>query len=146
VNRARQRTHTDCELPFEYEETDGQLAGSSYGPAAGFVTVTHDGGDSIDHRERYLRGTGFVDQSDWATSGSAGSSDVYADDYKPSDARVVTSTGQWPGVATSGDDSAVVSGDFVHVGVTSDYEIDVVYQSRTDQQSATLQSDSGPDA
>ncbi|PSP54200.1 type IV pilin, partial [Halobacteriales archaeon QH_7_68_42] len=54
--------------------------------------------------------------------------------------------GSWPEVAGSGDDSAVVSGDRIYVGVNSTYELDVVYEAQEGQSSSTLASDDGPDA
>ncbi|MEF8886079.1 MAG: hypothetical protein V5A44_13295 [Haloarculaceae archaeon] len=58
----------------------------------------------------------------------------------------MTFAGQWDANATSGQDSAVVSGDFVYVGVSSDYDIDIVYQSQEGDSSSTLAENSGPDA
>jgi hypothetical protein len=53
--------------------------------------------------------------------------------------------GVWNGTA-SGDDSAVVSGDRAVAYVDSDYDLSVNYESQEGQASATLQSDTGPDA
>jgi hypothetical protein len=89
----------------------------------GVLRVSHDGGDTIPDGTLYLRGSGFADVPDVDQ----------------------TEAGTWQGT-TSGDDDAVVSGDFVEVGVRSDYELAVVYESPDGQRSATLQEDAGPDA
>jgi hypothetical protein len=93
------------------------------GDAEGTLSITHDGGDSIPVAELYVRGSGFA-----AVDG--------VDQTKP---------GQWRGTA-SGDENAVVAGDAVEVGVTSDYEISVVWESADEQAAATLASGQGPDA
>jgi len=87
-----------------------------------YVTVTHDGGDTIAASELYIRGNEIADN---------GNSDQ--------------GTGQWSGDTTS--DSEVVAGNSVDIGVNNDeYEMRVVYQSAEGDNSATLAQDSGPGA
>ena len=115
------------------------------------MKVTHDGGDSIDSRELSVRGSGFrneyegSDDSDSVPAtgdfspSSAGDLDIGDDGY-------IGSAGQWVDNSASGDDSAVVSGDFIYVGVSSDYETTVNFEAQEGQSSATLSDDNGPDA
>ena len=56
-----------------------------------------------------------------------------------------TGPGQWQRSA-NGDEDGVVAGDAVTVGVTSDYEIEVVRESSDGDSSETLAVDDGPDA
>jgi len=127
-------------IGMDYEQTDDTNE-------AGFVKVSHNGGDTVAYKELYLRGSGY--ENDW----SSGVLDE--GDYNPSNPSDITagndrfigeSNTQWPAVAGSGSDSAVVSGDFVYAGVSSDYEISVVYQSQEGDTSSTLNEQSGPDA
>jgi len=130
-NQAQQGAPTTT-IGMDYEETDTD-SGTSYG----FVTIKHDGGDTISNNEVYLRGTGYHDSWGSLDSGS----------YTPSDTdHITTSNTVWPASATSGSDSAIVSGDRVYAGVSADYEISVVYQSQEGDTSSTLNEQSGPDA
>jgi len=90
------------------------------------VEITHSGGDNVRVTALSIRGEGFADAS-------------RAD---------MTGPGQWRGSASgeTGGESAVVAGDRVEVGVASDYELSVVWQSADGDQSATLAQDEGPDA
>jgi len=130
-------------IGFSYEQTADSPA-SPYGPSAGWIKVSHDGGDTVAYNELYIRGDGFIPQADWDSGG--GGTNVEDDSYDATADNSVTDAGQWPAAAGSGDDSAVVSGDFVNVGVESDYEISVVYQAQEGDTSSTLNEDSGPDA
>jgi len=126
-------TNPQASFSFEYEETaDGE----------GWTTVSHDGGDTIRYREIFIRGSG-IQVSDDPNDDIPGPN---SDDDLSSGPGNITSAGNWDANATSGQDSAVVSGDRVYVGVESDYEIDIVYQSQEGQSSSTLSSDEGPDA
>jgi hypothetical protein len=115
-DRDRQATPT-ASFAFDYEET---------GDAEGTLEIIHDGGDLIRASSLYLRGDGYTEVAN-------------AD---------MIENGQWAG-ATSGQkegDPAVAAGDSVTLGVTSDYEIRVVWQPSTGATSATLGQDTGPDA
>jgi hypothetical protein len=48
--------------------------------------------------------------------------------------------------ASKGDESAVAAGDNINVQADSDYDVRVVWQPGSGDQSATLGQDSGPDA
>jgi flagellin-like protein len=126
-NNAASQTPT-ATIGFDYEDTNG---------TAGYVTVTHDGGDSISHNELYIRGSGITKVAD--------PDDDYPGDGTDGEGNI-TSPGTWDANATSGDDSRVVSGDRVYVGVLSDYEISTVYQSQEGDTSSTLNTHEGPDA
>ncbi|WP_436923028.1 hypothetical protein [Halosimplex amylolyticum] len=93
------------------------------GDDVGTLEITHEGGDSIPRSELVLRGTGFTEV----------------------DGADQTSAGQWQGTA-SGDDESVVAGDRVEVGVASDYEVNVVWESADGNTASTLMEDEGPDA
>jgi flagellin-like protein len=145
-------TNPQASFSFDYEETDSNEDGAE---AYGIVRVSHDGGDTISNNEVYLRGSGFEDTWDGSDSSDTDGDPSYGD-YSPpednfddsanDDRFIGAADTQWPAMAGSGDDSAVVSGDFVYIGAQSDYELDVVYQSQEGQSSSTLQEDSGPDA
>ena len=124
---------------FDFERTDDSGATSD---PAGFLKVTHDGGDVIDHEQLYVRGEGFVAESDYGT----GPSEWESGDFNPGGARYAHSSGRWPAAAASSEGSAVTAGDFVYVGVESDYEVTVNYQAAEGDESATLSDDEGPDA
>lgn len=90
------------------------------GDDRGLLTITHDGGDAIPSEELFVRGIGFAD--------------VAGADQ--------TSAGPWGGTTSDG---AVAAGDAVVVGVASDYEIRLVWQSADGNGSAALVEDEGPD-
>jgi flagellin-like protein len=142
-------TNPQASFSFQYDEVDENPPSdqSNYG----LVKISHDGGDTLNDQEIYIRGSGF---------NQTGSKTITDDPSTPSSAtdpveewvQEQTGTepdklnaGLWNGTK-SGDDSAIVSGDFTNVYVASDYELDVVYQSQEGQSSSTLQEDSGPDA
>ncbi|QLH83211.1 type IV pilin [Halosimplex pelagicum] len=141
-NQAQQGAPT-ATIGFDYEETEELSNGTSYG----FVTVSHDGGDTISNEEVYVRGSGFQmafesgdSDADVPTWGS------YADPGDSSNEQYLGESGSWPAAAGSGDDSAIVSGDRIYVGAEGNYEFDVVYQSQEGDTSSTLNSAEGPDA
>jgi len=146
-------------IGFSYEQTDDTLSsvsGASYDSddAVGMLKITHDGGDTISNDEIYFRGSGYVSKSDWddpSTTNPGPDNTIVPAGYDDPSAASSTEyvdgdTGSWPAAAASGDDSAVVSGDFVYAGVESDYEVSVVYQSQEGDTSSTLNEHSGPDA
>ena len=121
-------TNPQASFSFEYEDFNG---------TAGYVTVSHDGGDTVRYNEVFIRGSGITTVQDPSNEIPGSSTGAPGN---------ITAAGNWDANATSGDDSSVVSGDRVYVGAFSDYEIDVVYQSQEGQSSSTLSSDEGPDA
>lgn len=104
------------QISFEFEY-------ESSGDGQGILTITHDGGDAAAAERIFVRGSGFAD--------------VEGVDQ--------TAAGPWQGSA-SGDDGELFAGDFVDVGVTSDYEISVVWEAGDGERSVTLAEDRGPDA
>jgi flagellin-like protein len=87
------------------------------------VTISHENGDQIRVSELYIRGD-FDGGSD---------SNGQWDDFQNVSAS-----------ATIGSESAVSSGDSITVDAGSAYDLSVVWE--TDDNSATLSSDTGPDA
>ena len=127
-------TNTNPQASFSWDYD----ADSVSGDRDGYVTISHDGGDSVKENEIYIRGNfGGSDSTvasaqawdDYSTSGGT-SSTVLA----------VTASGE------IGGNTAVVSGDRIELAVGSDYELDVVYEAQEGQSSSTLSSDTGPDA
>jgi len=146
-------TNPQASFSFEYE----QVEENANNPDTGIATISHDGGDTISDNELYIRGAGFNGTAIGADASTAGWSGSFTTSGSTSDNVQnhfelesgnnvdMTQAGPWNGTK-SGDDSAVVSGDFTYVVVYSDYELDVVYESQEGQSSSTLQEDGGPDA
>jgi flagellin-like protein len=138
-NNATEQNPTSS-FTFDYEQT---VEHSDSGDSVGVVTITHDGGDSVNYRELKVRGSGFNesyegdDYYDWSEQNSS------ASDFDHMDADPDSQT--WNGTI-SGDDSNVVSGDRAYALVNSDYEISVNYEQADGSASSTLSSDEGPDA
>jgi len=101
---------------------------TEYDSGNDWVEFTHDGGDSIEASNLYFRG-------DIGDSDPAGNADIEGNNQN------------WNG-DISGDSSKVVAGDRVTVGTggADDFTINLVYQSSTGDNSATLATASGPDA
>jgi len=119
---------------FTFDYTEGDSDSGSY------LTVTHDGGDSIVDNEIYLRGSNFA--QGFSNSDSDRSSVDYAsggpgDDWETAGGGASTS---------KGDESAVAAGDNLIIQANSDYDIRVVWQPSEGDNSATLGQDTGPDA
>ena len=109
-----QQTTPQASFAFDYEQ------GTS-------LTITHDGGDSIQANEIYIRGdttSGDTIDATWGTLAGIGSSDVRA-----GNSVVLDNSG--------GQDDAIPD---------DNYDIRVVYQSQEGDNSATLAQDSGPNA
>ena len=148
-NQAQQGAPTTT-IGMQYEQVDENP--DSGDKNWGVLKVSHDGGDSISNQELYVRGSGFnasgqrysdSDPFEFAVAGSTDFEDYVANEAGDQVNHV--DSGLWNGT-TSGDDSAVVSGDRANVYVSSDYEISVVYQSQEGDTSSTLNEQSGPDA
>jgi flagellin-like protein len=117
---------------FDYNTNSSAGSGDNVNDADGWLVIKHDGGDGIDEEALYIRG-------DFDSSTSAGSwSDARNDNLDG--ITQVTTSGSGEG------ESRVVSGDRAEAAVGSAYEVDVVFESQEAASSATLQSDSGPDA
>jgi hypothetical protein len=100
--------------------------GAAGGDGTGVLTVTHDGGELIPPSNLFVRGRGFATVSDVD----------------------MTFPGRWQGTVSGDytDERTVVAGDAVDVGVRSDYDVSVVWQSSDGTASTTLARDTGPDA
>ncbi|RXK46234.1 type IV pilin [Halorientalis pallida] len=133
-----QQQTPQASFSWDYNNVTGTDVGE------GIAEVSHDGGDSIRHNELYFRGTGYADPTDGSpptgvTAISTGS------DYP----QIVDSGQQWAGVNASGsigDTSAVVGGDTVTIGASSDFEFSLVWEPQEGDTSATLSEQTGPDA
>jgi len=123
-------TNPQASFSWDYEADVAAASGD------GTVTISHDGGDSVDTDEIYVRG----DFGSAGTTASAQSWQSYIDDSTNSQILDATASGEVAG------ESAVVSGDRIELAVGSDYELDVVYEAQEGQSSSTLSSDTGPDA
>jgi len=137
-----QSTTPTASFSFDYEADTGSAS-------AGNLSVTHDGGDNIRVTELYLRGNGFNSSVDGSLSFSCdAASTEQADQGKGDDDAFMCDSGGWDGgtSATIGDTSAITAGDRVTAHVNSDYEVRVVWQAQEGDNSATLGSDTGPDA
>lgn len=101
----------DWKTPETGPSAPAAAFGFDYDSAAGIVTVTHEGGDTIAPERLTLGGSGFADRGG-ATQ---------------------TAPGPWQGTVSDG---GVAAGDAVTVGVTPSYELRVVW--RGESESATL--------
>ena len=86
------------------------------------LTITHDGGDSIEAQELYLRG-------DFGSSGAESNGDWMSFDSDISDGA-----------------SEVTAGQNAKASVGADYDLRVVYETQEGDSSATLAQDTGPNA
>jgi len=116
---------------FDFTETD---------ESDGTLTVTHDGGDSIQASELFVRGRNGTN----ADGGGATYDDEWTAFVDGSVGATVDETGSVSGEV--GGESAVVGGDFVEFDVATDGELRVVYTARRGDTSATLGTWTGPDA
>ncbi|AUG46657.1 type IV pilin [Haloarcula taiwanensis] len=115
-DQAQQAT-PQASFSWEYEAGEAES-----GTADGLVTVTHDGGDSIEVSSLYIRGT-FGSNSGTSSNGDWTSHESY------------TSSG-----------SDVTAGSNVEADVDSNYDLRVIYEPPEGDTSATLAQDTGPDA
>ena len=98
------------------------------------LNVTHDGGDTIEAKNLYVRGEEGTDQNNY--NANLGQSwDNYNNEAGASNA------------GTGSPNSAVTAGSTIRVhGIASDGEIDIVWERSTGDNSATLSSWEGPEA
>jgi len=105
----------------------------SYDSGDSNLTITHENGDQIEVDNLYIRGdfdNSSIDNNNW--NGFSGSADYSA-------------SGDIGGnTAVSSGDTLTIHGDSDNSGVGSSYDLNVVWE--TDEGSATLSEDSGPDA
>ena len=123
---------------FTFDFTQGDDDENSY------IEITHDGGDTIKGSQVYLRGSNFANtEYKKDSSVSLEESSVNYDDSSPGSTWAEVSADM---SAKKGDESAVAAGDGLIAQADSDYEVRVVWQPGSGDQSATLGQDSGPDA
>lgn len=125
-DQAQQAT-PQASFSFNYDE--------STGPAdQGVVTITHDGGDTIDGNTLYVRGSGFADgdsgSDDWNSTGGI---NIVSEN----------STQAWSGHTG---ESEITAGLDIKAAANNDYDFRIVYESQEGDNSATLGQDSGPEA
>ncbi|ELZ23481.1 hypothetical protein C475_14448 [Halosimplex carlsbadense 2-9-1] len=146
-NQAQQGAPT-ATIGFDYTQVDNNDDLSH-----GVLEISHDGGDSVNYEELYVRGSGFNDSD--ALTGDSGSNIGTGGTYSDLGGYIssedgstvhVLEAGQWPGTQASGDDSKVVSGDRANAYVSSDYDISLVWQAQEGDSSSTLNEQEGPDA
>jgi flagellin-like protein len=113
-----QQTTPQASFSWNYDES---------GSDTGVITLTHDGGDSIEAQELYVRGSGLNDNSE--ASGDH-----------------LDSTGTWSDSGAYSDSSEVTAGLTLDIEADDDYSISVVYEPVEGDTSATLSEDTGPDA
>ncbi|MFC7077340.1 type IV pilin N-terminal domain-containing protein [Haloarcula halophila] len=127
-----QRTTPQASFTFDFEES---VSGSD--ADEGILTITHDGGDTIQGGSLYLRGSGWVDATSGSTSWTTpatGSVDI--DDTNEDES--------WD--TAVGGKTEVAAGNSINVGVNDAYNIRVVYEPPEGDTSATLGQDAGPEA
>jgi flagellin-like protein len=109
------------------------------GGSEDYLTITHDGGDTIQGNEVYLRGSNF-----------GGTDATTYSNVDASDAFVTSGDETWADAGdmstTKGDESAIAAGDSIVTSAGTDYDVRVVWQPGSGDQSATLGQDTGPDA
>ncbi|MUV50755.1 type IV pilin [Haloarcula sp. CBA1122] len=104
----------------------------------GVVNIIHDGGDTINGNELYVRGEGITDADDTGGADITDSSKYDLDSDTSGDATFGNSN-------TIGA-SEVSAGTSMNVAVTDAYDLRVVYETAEGDSSATLAQDSGPQA
>jgi len=106
-----QQTTPQASFTFEYDESVGNAD-------EGDLTITHDGGDTINAQSLYIRGSNLASHTgNWA------------DDLS------------YSGTEVSAGNSLTLGSD-----VPDDYDARVIYEPPEGDQSATLAQDSGPEA
>ncbi|SDF85032.1 type IV pilin [Halorientalis regularis] len=127
-----QQTTPQASFSWDFTEVEDSSTGDNV--VNGYAEVSHDGGDSIRHDELIFRGSGFdgdiIDSGDGNISAKSGNIN-------------------WPANGSSGstgDTSAVVGGDSLNIGATSDFEFSLVWEPEEGDTSATLSEQTGPDA
>ena len=126
-DQAQQAT-PQASFSFDYDSSVGGQSDS------GALTITHDGGDTLEAGTLYLRGDGIV------TDGTDGLNRGTEVDYTDTDAK-------WSDTSKYGGTTSEISaGNSIIAGVDSDYDLNVVYEPPEGDSSATLAQDTGPDA
>jgi len=110
---------------FDYDSSVGN-------DTSGAATITHDGGDTIEGNELYIRGDGLIDDptsASWGFSSGDFDYDGNSDNWE-----TATST------------SEVTAGNSIVAAAEDDYNLRVIYETQEGDNSATLAQDTGPEA
>jgi flagellin-like protein len=122
-----QQSTPQASFSWDYTVTDDTVD-----PIDGYVTVSHDGGDSIKHNELFFRGDGIQDSIN-----------------NFGDVTISQSGDTWSAENASGsigETSAVVGGNTEYIHAHSDFDISLVWEPGEGDTSATLSEKTGPDA
>ena len=124
---------------FDYESVN-----NSPDPNHGNLTISHDGGDSIESPDFVVRGDGLINAAD----GDSGSSPSSTPDEIRFDAADNSGSGWGAGgaVLISNQESEMASSQSIELAVQSDYDIDIIWDPTDTDDSSVLGSDRGPDA
>ena len=134
-----QQATPTASFTFDYTQNDGSTQEVNY------LTITHDGGDTIKGNQLYMRGSNFGGAFDPGAASGVSISDGEVQ-YQDSNPGQTWSDQSGDMSAEKGDESAVAAGDGINVQADTDYEVRVVWQPGSGDQSATLGQDTGPDA
>ena len=118
-------TAPQASFGFEYEDSNG---------TAGVLTISHDSGAAVEPSEVVIDVSGTEEDN-----GLSETTDLCDGTSCDEEARL-----EWPSSAYSG--SEISSGDDVTIEVDNDYEVSVVWESSSGDQSATLGESTGPAA
>ena len=102
--------------------------------SAGFLTISHTSGEAIDYETLSVRGNGFT------TPENTGEYDTSSETTIVGDSAV-----DWPAAAASAD-GMVQAGNTISVGVTTAYDVRVVWDPQDADTAGTLGEAAGPDA
>jgi flagellin-like protein len=125
-DQAQQAT-PQASFSWDFDESVGN-------PDYGVAKITHDGGDTINGNELYVRGENIASNSNHGISSS---------DY---DLDADTSGDPTFGNSNTVGVTEVSAGTSMGVAVTDAYDLRVVYETQEGDSSATLSQDSGPEA
>ncbi|MBX0321558.1 type IV pilin N-terminal domain-containing protein [Halomicroarcula sp. F13] len=123
-----QQTTPQASFAFDYDASAGTASDS------GILTITHDGGDTIQAGSLYLRGSNIMTSSE-ASTDSISNANYFEGDGAWSDSS-----------AFGGTSSEVSAGSGIDAAAFNDYDVRVVYEPPEGDNSATLAQDSGPEA
>jgi len=126
-----QQTTPQASFSFDFDEGNAPSGVSDQG----VLSITHDGGDTVQGNSLYIRGSGF---------GQGDSPDNWNDSSAPTvDVVAENSSQAWVGHVG---DSEVSAGNSIRVAAKDTYSLRVIYEPPEGDQSATLAEDSGPEA
>ncbi|MDQ2073492.1 type IV pilin N-terminal domain-containing protein [Haloarcula sp. H-GB4] len=128
-DQAQQAT-PQASFSFDFDEGTAPSGVSNQG----VLSITHDGGDTIEGNSLYIRGSGL----------GSGSSDNWNNSGAPT-VNVVSENSSQAWIGHSGE-SEVSAGNSIKAAAKDTYSLRVIYETQEGDQSATLAEDSGPEA